>query len=101
MREAEFRAWLINENGQKAKVVSDITSRLKRIERELTKYLGEDIELDNEYQKDGCERIKKMISFHGVKKMPEKVNLIRKRYHIPTLTHALKKYILFNRENKG
>ena len=48
MNEMDFRIWLSHQDANK-KVVSDIVSRLKRIEREITH-----CDIDVEYRKDEC-----------------------------------------------
>ena len=92
MNEVEFRIWLITK-GVKIKVIGDIISRLKRIEREL-----ENCDIDEQYRSDKCEYLLKLFLDMGNNKDIKKysnVNLPIGKYYMSTYRYAIRKYIQF------
>ena len=95
MNEVGFRNWLIN-RGVNRKVVSDIVSRLKRIEREINY-----CDIDEQYRSDKCEYLMSLFLKVGnndeMKKFPN-TNLPIGKYSMGTFRYALKQYIKFCEE---
>ena len=92
MDEINFRNWLI-ENKKTKKVVSDISSRLRRVEIEVN-----NCDIDEQYQKDKCKYLlslfKKMGKNDNLKKYND-INLPVGRYYMSTYSYAIKLYIKF------
>ncbi len=90
MKELDFRKWL-SEKGVSKKMQSDFVSRLKRLETKLEIY-----DIDEEYNKDKCEKLLKYLS-DGCKESPYSKNLelsgTSNQYTV--LKYAVKKYISF------
>lgn len=94
MNEMDFRIWFSNQDANK-KVVSDIVSRIKRIEREITQ-----CDIDVEYRKDECSSLLSLFKNKGIN---EQMNVIKTslpvgKYQLSTYKYALKKYIDFLEE---
>ena len=97
MNEMDFRVWL-SENDVKKKVISDIISRLKRIEREITL-----CDIDMEYHKDKCNMLLSLFRNKGIN---EQMNLIETslpigKYQLSAYKYALNKYISFLAETNS
>lgn len=92
MNEIPFRNWL-STNGVNKKVISDIVSRLKRLERELSP-----LDIDEQYRSDRCQFLMrafaKMGNTEGMKQFPNNSLPIGK-YHMNTFRLALKRYVEF------
>ncbi len=91
MNELDFRTWLSRQDANK-KVISDIVSRLKRIEREITL-----CDIDIEYRKDECDTLLSLFRNKGIN---EQMNALETslpigKYQLSTYKYALKKYIAF------
>lgn len=95
MRDNEFAAWLLNVDGRDKRQTSDNVSRARRVEEALSDYLGSDINLDGEYQKDKCASILEMLSFDYASKIPVHINLPRDKNGLSSLKTAINKYIKF------
>lgn len=92
MDEIGFRSWLSNSN-KNPKVQSDTISRLKTIQRELG-----NIDIDEEYVKDKCERLLSAFSNKGLNEIMAgygKVKLPIGKYTLSTYRYALNMYIQF------
>lgn len=92
MNEVEFRNWLAK-NSTNKKMQSDILSRLRRIEHEIT-----NCDLDNEYEKDRCEHLISLFYHNGDNTELKHMNTalpIGKPY-MSTYRYALKKYVEFS-----
>ena len=92
MNEVEFRNWLVS-SGVHSKVISDIISRIKRIEREIG-----NCDIDEQYRSDKCERLLLIFSKMGTNaemKKEGQVDLPIGKYYMNTYRHAIKQYILF------
>ena len=94
MNEMDFRIWFSNQDANK-KVVSDIVSRIKRIEREITH-----CDIDVEYQKDECSSLLSLFKNKGIN---EQMNVLDTslpvgKYQLSTYKYALKKYMVFLKE---
>lgn len=94
MNEMDFRIWFSRQDANK-KVVSDIVSRLKRIEREITH-----CDIDVEYRRDEC---RSLLSFFKNKGINEQMNVLETslpvgKYQLSTYKYALKKYMFFLKE---
>lgn len=95
MNEIDFRNWLFNKN-TKPKVISDIISRIKRIEHELV-----DRDIDEQYQIDKCMNLLKLFQSRKNTHIDEEkhhINLQNSKLHVNTHKYALKKYINFCEE---
>lgn len=94
MNELDFRTWLSRQNANK-KVVSDIVSRLKRIEREITL-----CDIDIEYRKDECGTLLSLFRNKGINEQMNalKTSLPIGKYQLSTYKYALQKYISFLQE---
>lgn len=92
MNEIPFRNWL-STNGVNKKVISDIVSRLKRLERELSP-----LDIDEQYRSDRCQFLMKAFANMGnnekLKQFPNNTLPIGK-YHMNTFRLALKRYVEF------
>ena len=94
MNEVGFRKWL-EESGTKKKVASDVISRLKRVEREF-----EQIDLDEEYDSDHCDRILSAFSNCGRNEVMESYPYATfpiGQYHLNTYKVAVRKYIEYRK----
>lgn len=91
MNEMDFRTWLFHKGFNK-KVVSDIVSRLKRIERELNY-----CDIDMEYRKDECSTLLSLFRTKGINRQMNaiKTSLPIGKYQLSTYKYALQKYIAF------
>lgn len=95
MNELEFKTWM-KKKKIKDKVVGDIISRLKRIEREI-----ENCDIDEQYRSDKCEALLKLFMNNGdneeMKKYPNTTLPIGK-YYMSTYRYAINQYIQFIEE---
>lgn len=92
MNEVEFRNWLLS-NGRNKKVIGDIISRLKRIERELNP-----CDIDEQYRRDRCEYLLGLFLNMGDNDNMRKylnANFPIGKYYMSTYRHAIKQYICF------
>ena len=91
MNEIDFRIWLTQKNTDK-KVISDIISRLKRIEREINH-----CDIDYEYHSDKCETLLSYFRKKGINSEMDEIqtNLPIGIYQFSTYKYALQKYITF------
>lgn len=95
MNEMDFRAWLSRQDTNK-KVASDIVSRLKRIEREITHH-----DIDMEYRKDECCELLSLFKNKGINEQMNsfETSLPVGNYQLSTYKYALQRYILFLQES--
>lgn len=91
MNEIDFRIWLLKKDTNK-KVVSDLVSRLKRIEKEINH-----CDIDYEYHSDKCEKLLSYFYKKGINAQMETIetSLPIGKYQLSTYRYALKKYIAF------
>lgn len=92
MNEIDFRNWMINRSVP-SKVIGDIISRLKRIEREIG-----NCDIDEQYRSDNCKYLLSIFANNGenneMKQYPN-ANFPIGKYYMSTYRYALKKYIQF------
>lgn len=92
MNEIPFRNWL-SSNGVNKKVISDIVSRLKRLERELCP-----LDIDEQYRNDRCHLLIMAFAKKGnneeMRQFPNNSLPIGK-YHMNSFRLALRKYVNF------
>ena len=89
MNKEGFRQWLID-SGMKPRVVSDVLSRVKRVEKAFA-MKDPDFSYENEYKKDGGSSLNYSLSCFG-KRLPEGVLLPKGAYHMNVIADAVKKY---------
>lgn len=92
MDEIGFRIWL-TAHKTNSKVIGDIISRLKRIEKEF-----DYCDLDEEYKNNRCNKIIAALDYNGENKVMAEysgVNLPIGKYYMSTFRYALKKYVAF------
>ena len=92
MNELDFRLWLQKKNINN-KVISDIISRLKKIERE-TNF----VDLDEHYKNDHCRFLLSLFKNKGENdnlKLFPNANFPVGKYHMNTYRYALNYYIKF------
>lgn len=92
MNEVEFKNWLSNNQVSK-KMQSDLVSRLKRIEREIS-----DCDIDEQYRSDKCERLMSLFSNMGKNPQMEEypnADFPIGKYTMNTFRHAIKYYVNF------
>lgn len=95
MNEIEFKNWLAKKQ-VKTKVISDIISRLKRIEREL-----ENCDIDEEYRSDKCNYVLSLFLKKGNNSRMEKyynTSLPVGKTSMNTYKYSLNMYIKFLNE---
>ena len=94
LREIEFREWLVK-NQINNKVISDIISRVKRIEREFN------VDLDNEYIQNHCDKLLSSFKNHGKNEVmnEHQTSLPIGKAQLAAIKHAVKKYFLFIEES--
>jgi len=96
MRELEFKQWLAKNNYNK-KVVSDIVSRLKRIEREFNF-----IDIDFEYESNGCSYLLGLLKNSGNNELIKKyknLSLPLGKCYLSTYSYAIRLYIKYRMES--
>lgn len=92
MQEIEFKAWLASNNYSK-KVQSDVTSRIKKIER-----IDNFIDVDNEYYKDNGYELLSIFQNKGENEAMKKLDsssLPVGKYQLSTYKYAIKLYFKF------
>lgn len=91
MRDLEFRNWM-TEQGKTKKVISDIISRLRRVEREI-----DTCDLDRAYNENRCEYLLALFKNNGKNDEMEKLdtNFPVGKYYMSTYRHAINYYIAF------
>lgn len=92
MNEIDYRKWL-QSKGYKVKIISDLVSRLKKIEREIN-----NCDIDEQYRSDKCEYLLSLFERRGDNDRMKKyipLGLPIGKKHISTYTHAIYKYIEF------
>ena len=92
MNEIDFKIWLSNNNFNK-KMQSDIISRIKRIEREMSY-----CDIDEQYRSNKCEKLIYAFSNMGNNEEMAKyknANFPLGKYSMNTYKYAIKKYVLF------
>ncbi len=96
MRDLEFKLW-IDKNKYNKKVVSDITSRLKRIEREFNF-----IDIDFEYENNDCSYLLGLLKNSGnnehIKKY-KNLSLPLGKCCLSTYSYAIRLYIKYRMES--
>lgn len=97
MNEIDFKNWL-SVNNTTRKVISDIISRLKRLEYSLG------IDIDNEFEKDQCKHLFTFFANSGRNEYSSSIkncNLPIGKYYLSSYKLALKKYTQFLEMTKG
>ena len=91
MNELDFRTWLTEKNVDK-KVISDMISRLKKVEKEINH-----CDLDTEYRSDKGEYILSLFLNKGVNDGMKKISpmLPIGKYQLNTYKYAIRKYFCF------
>jgi len=95
MNEIEFKKWL-DKQGITKKVQSDLTSRIKRIEKEI-----DHCDIDNEYHNDQCNNLLSYFEKNGCNEQMIKIKnctLPIGQYSMNTFRYSIKKYIQFKDE---
>ena len=92
MNKEGFRQWLID-SGMKPKVISDVLSRVKRVEKAFV-MKDPGFSFENEYKKDGGSSLNYRLSCFG-KRLPEDVSLPKGAYHMNVIAYAVKKYFSY------
>ena len=89
MDEIGFKIWLLNK-GKNRKMTSDMISRIKRVERELSF-----IDVDEEYQKDGGKYLLSLFLHTGKNREMDKhySNLPIGKTSMNAYKYAIKNYI--------
>lgn len=97
MNEIDFRIWLLRTNANK-KVISDMISRLKRIEKEINH-----CDIDAEYHSDKCVSLLSYFSKDGINAQMQtiKTELPVGKQQLSAYKYALNKYIKFLNETKS
>lgn len=94
MNIVDFSNWLLS-NGTNKKVVSDIVSRLKRINRELMSRKSYTT-IDNEYSKDKCRTLLKSFDkAYTENNLLVDSNLPLDKPYLASYKYALNKYLHF------
>ena len=69
MKFYEFKDWLIKEKiCTTRKQVSDCASRAKSVEKKFAQILGDEFDLDSEYDRDGLQYVRNVLSVYGKNK---------------------------------
>ncbi|RMA78508.1 hypothetical protein JN00_0338 [Metamycoplasma subdolum] len=98
INEVEFKIYSEKHKVNK-KVISDIISRLKKIEKSL-----ENCDLNDEFQKNCCKSLLNLFAKNGNNNEIKKVligSLPIGKYSMSTYRHAIKKYVSFMKINKS
>lgn len=94
MDDIGFSNWL-KRNGVNGKVCSDISSRLRRIEKEMSP-----CDIDEEYRRDRCGRLLFLFSNKGENDVMRGLDVGSfpiGTYQMNSFRHALRKYIQFKK----
>lgn len=97
MDEMNFRKWL-NSQGVSLKMQSDISSRIKRLERAT-----QNCDIDEQYENDRCAYLLSLFKNKGIndkmKKLGE-VDLPIGKYQLSVIKYAVSKYIKYIEETQ-
>lgn len=95
MDEMNFKKWL-NSQGVSLKMQSDISSRIKRLERAT-----QNCDIDEQYRNDRCEYLLSLFQNKGINdsmKNLGEVDLPIGKYQLSVFKYALNKYIKYIEE---
>lgn len=102
MNNEAFKNWLIRQNAYSSvKQITDCVSRVKRAERALQDALGSEFTLDSQFESDGGDYVRKLLSRRGMTHEMQKLdvpNLPIGTNQMDSIAAAVRKYFIFKRE---
>lgn len=95
MRTEEFRSWLHKNKTNDRHQISDIISRVNRVEKTYSMLQKRTVNLDEEYRADKCAQILALLCKEERSKIQEDINLPHSTAGLSQLRTALRNYIYF------
>lgn len=101
MQKEKFQFWLLNVKQKNKAQTSDNLSRVQRVENAFSAWLEIELDIDQECEKDKCDRLMAYLNMRERSKIPSDINLPNTMAGLSTLKSSVKNYVEFYQWDKA